>query len=182
MKARFAGSLREAFYSKKPSPALGPGSFTILREFDKFSMPKVSKDSQKAKDDLSLNLSLHSKQRPNHITPGPGLYSPEKAPSHRIPIKWHFFYALCEFLLFIKFLIERFKTAPRKELSNPEKVPGPGAYTPEIHPFIKGKTFSKAVKKPAYIDSRVDSPGPGNYKIQESLFKSNSSVNFIGFR
>ena len=79
-------------------------------------------------------------------------------------------------------LLKRFPKAERKDLSCTEKFPGPGAYSQEMIPEKKypkkHSNFSKSKKTASYIEhlSKYQTPGPGNYEINEKFFKSERSV------
>lgn len=62
-------------------------------------------------------------------------------------------------------------------MSNPENIPGPGAYTPEVYKISKYAKFPKSDnKESSYIQYSTQTPGPGKYIINESFFKNNYSV------
>lgn len=104
------------------------------------------------------------------ITPGPGLYNPEKTYSK---ISTKFF--LKKFKKYFLFYL-RFSKAKRKDLSNPQKIPGPGAYKPQLYEITKGSKFTKSIKDSSYITASNEVPGPGKYDIYEKLSKSGLNV------
>lgn len=63
-----------------------------------------------------------------------------------------------------------------------EKVPGPGAYTPEVVNISKSIKFPQSNKESSYINSSNPAPGPGKYDVNESFFKNNYSVNKLNFK
>ena len=157
---------------------MGPGSFDIPREFDSINLQKTKEEKlDKNKEegvDPSLNLSKTSaKKIKKIITPGPGLYNPEKIFAKiAIGLIYNNYYNK-NYLNFLN----SFKTAPRKDMSNPEKIPGPGAYTPEVYKISKCTKFQKSDnKESSYIQYSTQTPGPGNYVINDSFFKNNYSV------
>ena len=92
LKYRFAGSLREDFYALGDKNKLGPGSFEIIREFDH---PAKEKRTIEERNILNFSNSQASVNRvPKIISPGPGLYNPEKILS-KIAIKYSYF-IFCE--------------------------------------------------------------------------------------
>ena len=72
-----------------------------------------------------------------------------------------------------------FSKAERKDLSNPESFPGPGAYSKDEDStrnkakFSKKRSnFSKSIKNSSYIDDQMkETPGPGKYFINEKFYK-----------
>lgn len=88
--------MRDDFYRLKRENHLGPGSFDIIRDFDKsfskyFTYNKASSSiNSKEKPDNLENFSkqqsslLNESKRdlPKITTPGPGFYDPDKIKAH----------------------------------------------------------------------------------------------------
>lgn len=85
----FAESLRDDYYSLKRKNDLGPGSFDIVREFDRITkQPKAeAKKENEKNEESSLNLSLSKSKSKTFETPGPGLYDLDKIKSRKIPMR-----------------------------------------------------------------------------------------------